>query len=166
MRKIIHIFTTLVVSVIVLLLLAFNATKPFGYVPYVVTSGSMKAIYPVGSLIYVKDIQPEEIVVGDAITFLKDGEHVATHQVYEIDTAAKQFRTQGVSNLDVNGEIIKDATPVDYDTLIGKPVLCIPYLGYVNAFLAQKNGQWLTIGVAAIMIILSMIADEKKERIS
>ena len=106
-----------------------NGPKLFGITPYVITSGSMRAIYPVGSLIYVKDVDPSMINVGDSITFYKDKGIVATHQVYEIDKSAKQFKTQGVSNLDINGEIIKDATPVDFKAVIGKPVFCVPYLG-------------------------------------
>ena len=166
MKRIINTLTTVLIAMVILLLLALNVTKLFGITPYVVTSGSMQAVYPVGSLIYVKDVEPEDVSIGDAITFIKDDEHIATHQVYEIDEAAKQFRTQGVSNLDENGEIIHDATPVDYEALIGKPILGVPLLGYVNLFLAQRTGQFITIGAVAIMIIVSMIVDKEKEKIS
>ncbi len=47
-------------------------------------SGSMELTYHVGALIYVKEVDPSEIQVGDAITFLPSEDTVATHRVVEI----------------------------------------------------------------------------------
>ena len=57
-----------------------------GFTPYAVLSGSMEPAFHVGSLIYVKSVDPEDIKVGDAITFRLSGEDTAaTHRVIEID---------------------------------------------------------------------------------
>lgn len=162
MKRIINIITTVLILISVLLLFAFNGTRFFGYTPYVVTSGSMEPMYPVGSLIYVKEVDPMDIEVGDSITFYKQGESTATHQVYEIDEANKQFRTQGINNFDEKGNILHDAMPVDFNDLVGKPVLCIPKLGIVNAFCTSRTGQVTLIGIAVVMIIVSMIFGEEK----
>ena len=157
MKKFINVITTVIVSIVIILLVLLNATKPFGLTPYVVTSGSMADIYPVGSLIYVKKVDPKDIVIGDAITFYIDNNIVATHQVYQIDEASKEFRTQGVNNLDTNGQIIHDAKPVSFNSLIGKPVFCIPFLGYVNVLMADRVIKLIVIGLAVVMIILNLI---------
>ena len=104
-----------------------------GIKTFVVTSGSMRSIYPVGSLIYVKKVDFNDIVKGDSITFYLD-DIVATHQVYEIDENKKSFRTQGVDNKDDNGNIIKDAALVKYSSVIGKSIFCIYFLGYISKY--------------------------------
>ena len=107
------IISTIVLAVLVILLIAFGGVRLFGLTPYMVTSGSMEPEYPVGSLIYVKEVPPEQIDVGDVITFrLTDGQTVATHQVYEADRAQEEFRTQGINNRDSEGNILHDAEPV------------------------------------------------------
>lgn len=157
MKKLINMITTVIIFLLVVLLLLLNVTKLFGIMPYAVTSGSMRDLYPVGSLIYVKKVDPQDIVVGDSITFNKDNNVVATHQVYEIDEVTREFKTQGINNVDTNGQIIHDASPVSFDSLIGKPVFCIPFLGYVNVLLANSFAKITVIGIAVVMIILSMI---------
>lgn len=125
------IISTIVLAVLVILLIAFGGVRLFGLTPYMVTSGSMEPEYPVGSLIYVKEVPPEQIDVGDVITFrLTDGQTVATHQVYEADRAQEEFRTQGINNRDSEGNILHDAEPVKYTSVLGCPVTVIPYLGY------------------------------------
>ena len=116
MRKCWSVFSTAVLIVLILLLAAFGGVRLAGLTPYMVTSGSMEPEYPVGSLIYVKDVPPEEIVEGDVITFrLTDGRTVATHQVYEVDREQEQFRTQGINNRDSEGNILHDAEPGYYE---------------------------------------------------
>lgn len=107
--KVWNIFADVLLVIALLLVFAFVGAKFIGYTPYVVTSGSMQSIYPVGSIIYVKEAAPQDVQVGDAITFYLSGDTVATHQVWEIDTNQREFRTQGVDNLDENGNIIHDA---------------------------------------------------------
>lgn len=125
------IISTIVLAVLVILLIAFGGVRLFGLTPYMVTSGSMEPEYPVGSLIYVKEVPPEQIDVGDVITFrLTDGQTVATHQVYEADRVQEEFRTQGINNRDSEGNILHDAEPVKYTSVLGCPVTVIPYLGY------------------------------------
>lgn len=153
-----------------ILIVAFTVPKLIGFEPYVVTSGSMEPKYPVGSLIYVESVEPEEISVGDAITFYMEGTKiVATHQVYKIDKQNEQFRTQGINNRDSEGNILQDAFPVSYDSFIGRPVLCIPQLGNVNRFCTTAPGYYLLIIFAVLMSGISFAvdripADEKSKK--
>lgn len=159
----------MIVLVAFILVAAFVGPKFVGIEPYIVTSGSMEPLYPVGSMIYVESVNPEEIAVGDSITFYMEGSQtVATHQVYEVDRQNEQFRTLGINNHDSEGNILHDAFPVDYDSLIGKPVFCIPHLGNINRFCTTAPGYYI-LAVAAILIagvsfVVDRIPEEEKTK--
>ena len=78
------IFTTLLLIAAAVLVALFALPRLFGMQLYVVTSGSMEPKYPVGSLLYVQEVEPEDLKVGDAITFLmEDSDSAATHEIRE-----------------------------------------------------------------------------------
>lgn len=154
-KRFFNVFINLCLVVALIMFAAFTLPQFFGLDIYVVTSGSMEPKYPVGCLLYVKDVDPLKIEVGDSITFyMKDSKVIATHQVYEINYEEEFFRTQGINNLDRDGQIIKDASPVSFNSLIGKPVLSIPVLGYVNLACTRMPGNLilggLILGLAAM----------------
>lgn len=158
-QKTINFLVNLILVLVLLLVIAFAGVRLVGLTPYTVTSGSMASIFPVGSIIYVKNVPPEEVAVGDSITFFLGESTVATHQVWKIDTEEQQFRTQGVDNLDAEGNIQKDASPVPFHKLIGKPVFCIPQLGYVYGIIKTPVGLWMLAGASILTTILSLIAE-------
>lgn len=160
-RKCWNILTTVLLVLAAALLLAFGAPRLFGLQPYVVTSGSMEPEYPVGSLIYVRSVAPEQVQTGDAITFTMPGtDSIATHQVREIDGENRQFYTQGIHNRDENGDIIPDAAPVPFGNLIGKPVLCIPVLGWVNRFCTTPPGIYVLLGILVVVVGTALLLDK------
>ncbi|NCB92340.1 MAG: signal peptidase I [Clostridia bacterium] len=163
------------VSVIIILLLALLAialagVRLFGLQPYSVLSGSMEPTYHTGSLIYVKDADPEDITEGQAITFVMDENlTVATHRVVRNDVTEKKFYTKGDANE------YEDSNPVLYGNLIGTPVYTIPYLGYVSDFVMNSSGRYLVIAGVVVFIILMFTPDvlravskedDKKEKVS
>ena len=156
-------FTWLVVAAAVVLAVLLAGVRVFGLTPYCVLSGSMEPQYKTGSLIYVKHAAPEDVSVGDAITFvLNEDLVVATHQVYQIDRENRCFYTQGIANVDSEGNIQHDPAPVLYENLIGKPVFTIPKLGYVSDYLSTPPGMYVGIGAALIMLILFFLPDMLK----
>lgn len=162
LRKIWNILTTVLVVLVVLLAIALVGVRLFGIRTYAVLSGSMEPTYPTGSLLYVKKVDPQELKVGDAITFLLNEDTAATHRIVEIlpdedDASVLRFRTQGDANKTA------DAVPVHYMNIIGKPVFCIPLLGYVTGFIQQPPGLYLAIGAAAILLILVFLPDLFKD---
>ena len=88
-----------------MLLVAFAGVRLVGLTPYAVLSGSMEPEYPVGSLVYVKAVDPLDVEVGDAITFSLPSGTLVTHQVYQIDAESRAFRTQGIANIASDGSI-------------------------------------------------------------
>lgn len=118
----------------------------------------MEPMYPTGSLICVKKVDPSDIKVNDAITFYMEGSSiVATHQVYEVDEDNQQYRTQGINNRDEEGNIIHDATPVKFSSLIGKPILCIKNLGYINRLITTPPGIYWVITFTILFILIYLI---------
>ena len=145
-----------------LMLAVFLVPQFFGMQSFVITSGSMEPKYPVGSLIFVEQVRPEEICAGDDITFWMQNTRIAaTHQVYQNDAEHRQFRTQGINNFDAEGKVLKDALPVNYDSLIGRAVFCIPYLGSINRFCTTAPGNYLLVGAAIGMSGISFLMEEK-----
>lgn len=169
LRKLWNIFVSVCVVVALLLVAAFYIPVFFGIQTFVVTSGSMEPEIPVGSLVYVEKVKPEDIEVGDSITFfLKNTDVVATHQVYEVDSQNQLFRTQGINNRDENGNILHDAEPVYYDSLIGRMRYCIPILGNINRFCTTAPGYYVlmatVLGIVVISIFIDFIPQQEKSR--
>ena len=153
----------LVIIIEIILVLLFTVPNLFGIKPYVVTSGSMEPKYKVGSMIYVKRFDFNDIKIGDAITFyMKDSTIVATHEVYDIDYQNYMFRTQGINNFDENGNIIHDAIPVSYANVIGKPILNISHLGTLYNYIAKAPGLYIVIGGTGLIVLISFLLDKKK----
>jgi signal peptidase len=125
-----------------------------GLRPMCVLSGSMEPTYHTGSLIYVKPCAPEDVRVGDAITFvLNEDLDVVTHRVISIDAENEHFYTQGDAN------DAPDGAPVYFKNLIGRPVFTIPYLGYVSHWVSNPPGMYLAIAIAIVLVVLAFLPD-------
>ncbi len=158
MRRFSNILTGIVLVVAALLLVAFFGVRVAGLTPYAVLSGSMEPVYPTGSLIYTREADPSDIAVGDAITFELESGTLVTHQVYEVDEQNAQFRTQGIANIDSDGNIVHDALPVPYSRVVGVPVACIPCLGYLNAIITGPQGLFVLGACIFVLIALNLAA--------
>lgn len=148
-------FSTVLVSVVVLLALLLAGTRIIGLTPYTVLSGSMEPTYHVGSIIYVKDVKPTELKVGDPLTFRLSGGTIATHRIIEVlneGTAEPSFRTKGDANKHSDG-----VTPAS--AIIGKPVFSIPYLGYFSNFLQKPQGIICVVGCTAVVLVISNMVE-------
>lgn len=133
-----------------------------GYETFAVLSGSMEPYYHVGSVVFVdKSAAPEEVKVGDPITFTKTDSLVATHRVIEIDNDKREFKTKGDANE------TEDASPVSFDQLVGKAGVSIPLLGYISIYMKTRKGMFGIAAVFIIIILLQLIPElvkpEKKE---
>ena len=148
MKKVWNVISAILVGVMVVLAILLVGVRLAGVQPYAVLSGSMSPSFPVGALIYVKPAQPQEVRVGDPITFNLDGATVvATHRVISIDTENGCFYTKGDANESPDG------APVYFDHLIGIPVFSIPLLGYFSNFITTLPG--LIIAIATVLAIVA-----------
>ena len=153
-RKIWNVVYSVIVAVVVLLAVAFVGVRVVGLQPFTVLSGSMEPTYHTGSLIYVKSVEPQDVHVGDPITFvLNEDLVVATHRVIEIDAENERFYTKGDANESADG------SPVHFNNLIGVPVFTIPLLGYVANFVTNPPGMYIALAGVAVLLLLTFVPD-------
>ena len=170
-KKIWDVTASVLGGVVVIFAVLLIGVRLFGIQVYSVISGSMEPEYPVGALIYVKEVKPSEVEVGDVITFVLSNETPATHRVIAIDKDAQLFYTQGDANYQINEEtgekVYMEDPPVHFNNLIGKPVFKIPVLGYIAYYIQHPPGMYIAIAAGAILLILVFLPDlfksEKKE---
>lgn len=156
--KCLKIFSGILIGISVLLCILLVGVKILGFEVYTVLSGSMEPEYRTGSVIYVKSVEPEELKVGDVITYKLTAESNATHRIIEIvpDGNAPNtlyFRTKGDAN------DTEDAALVHEQNVIGKPIFTIEYLGYIANFVQNPPGRYLSIAIGLILIIIVFMID-------
>lgn len=122
----------------------------FGYRYYTILTPSMSPTYNVGDMIFVQLKGPEDINVGDVITFnpSQDSDAYLTHRVTEkhVDyqgTGVTCFRTRG----DANDS--EDSFLIESDRVIGTVNFGIPYLGFVVRFIQLR---WYIVLPIVIMV--------------
>ena len=163
LKKIWNIVSTVLVVVVVVFAVLLVGLRFVGVQVYSVISGSMEPEYPVGSLIYVKEVDAYEVEVGDVITFVLSNDMPATHRVIDIDYETQHFYTRGDANYSIDeatGEKIYTEDPaVHFKNLIGKPVFMIPLLGYVAYYIQHPPGMYIALAVGAIILALAFLPD-------
>ncbi len=147
--------SNVLVILVVVLAVLFHGLQLFGLKPYSVLSGSMESVYPTGSLLYIKNVEPETLDIGDVITYKMSGGILCTHRIIEIvpdenDPGTIRFRTKGDEN--------SMADPlVDREDVVGKAVFCIPLLGYLATYIMYPPGKYIAITVAIALILIEMM---------
>ena len=166
-KKIWNWLTTVLVVLVVILAILLVGARLVGLQVFTVLSGSMEPTYHVGSLVYVKKVDPFQLKSGDVITFMLDEDTVATHRVVEVvqdeeDASVIRFRTKGDANEAEDGSL------VHYRNVIGTPVFTIPKLGYLANYIQHPPGTYVAISAGAILLLLVFIpdlfSDDKKEQ--
>lgn len=141
-----------------------------GATPLTVLTASMSPAYPPGTLIIIQEVEPEDIKIGDPITFqIKSGDPtVVTHRVIGIGhnaTGDLNFVTKGDNNGAADGE------PVRPEQIKGKIWYSIPYLGWLNT-LMNGNNRAIIVPILAGALLLyagymfasSLVSKARKKR--
>ena len=150
--------SVLLTAVLAALAVLLVGVRVLGLTPYTVESGSMEPQYPVGSLIYVQKVDPASVMTGQAITFVMNGtDQTGTHAVYRIDAAARQFYTHGIANIGPDGAVLPDAAPVPFEALLGRPVFCIPLLGYLAGWLSTAPGRCVIAALLLAALVFGLL---------
>ena len=157
-KKVWNVVSTVLVVLVVLLAVALVGVRLVGLNTYVVLSGSMEPTYHTGSLLYVKSVDPQDLRVGDPITFMLNEDTVATHRIIEIlpdeeDSSVLRFRTKGDANQAADGELVY------YKNVVGTPVFSIPYLGYVAEYIRRPPGTYALVAVVALLLFLLILPE-------
>lgn len=157
-KKAWNIITTVIVAIVVIAAVLLVCVRLIGLQVFSVLSGSMEPTYHVGSVIYVKKVDPFEIEEGQVITFMMNDDVVATHRVVGVvpdddDPSTIRFRTKGDANT------AEDNNLVHYKNVIGVPVFTVPYLGYVANYIQNPPGTYIVVSAAAVLLMLMFIPD-------
>jgi len=156
--KVMNTIGTVLIVLVMAVVLPLTVPKLFGYQEFSILTGSMQDVYPVGTAVYVKETAPEEIGIGDVITFTmgSGSDLVTTHRVVSVDLTNRQFITKGDSNES------EDSYPVSFDRLVGRVAFSIPALGAVSGYLHSVGGMMSCAAVFALAVVLWICADRIK----
>ena len=171
------------VSMLVSMKKNFGVPSVFGYSFLYVATDSMVGdkpdSLPVGSGIIIEDVPPEEIEVGDVITFYyatlgAPDTHRVTNIIYDDDGQVRTFQTRGDN---ANAEIASSGETFSVDNYIGKMVYHSvsfgTFLTYVSPQVPSEHNHatWLfplliltPLAIAAIYTIASTAVQMRKER--
>lgn len=133
--------------------------KLLGYEVYTVQSGSMEPTYRVGSVVIVDtDIVPEEIGIGDPVTFQLEKGILVTHRIIGIDPENGSLQTKGDANED------PDIASVFFEQIIGKVIGTIPFVGYFPLYIRTPKGIFLfSIYICSLILLQTIPAIVRKE---
>ncbi len=123
---------------------------------YVVLTGSMEPTIMTRDVVITKKPDEGTLKKGDVITFKSTDARfygmVITHRIVDVyqdaTTHEYTYRTKG----DFNN--VSDDALVSYDNILGKVILRIPKLGYVQYFLATKGG-WIFVILIPCLVVIS-----------
>lgn len=153
LRKICKILNNIIIAILIVLVLVMFAPRLFGWQNLAVLSGSMEPNISVGSMIIVKNVNPEELEAGDIITFQVSDSTLVTHRVVENNVETQKITTKGDAN-DVN-----DGNPVSYSNVIGELFISIPLLGYLSIYMQSTLGIAILCGVVFVLLLLNYLPD-------
>lgn len=161
-KKIWNSVSWVLIGLILAVVMLTAGVRIIGLQPYAVLSGSMEPNYHVGSLVYIKSVAPDDIKVGDTITFKLSGSAVATHRVASIDKTAKTFVTKGDANAD------NDHSAVNFSDVYGRVSFTVPLLGFLTQYLQTLSGKIVVACAIIILLILIYLPEllDKAEKTS
>lgn len=154
----------LFVALVVLLVVVFASggqRSLFGYYYFSVLTTSMQADIPQGSLVFVKQVDPATIQVGDDITFMQEGDKIITHRVIEVlenygTNGERAFRTKGTANEMADQDVVYDVN------VLGKVISHIEDLGATMLYI-QKNA--VLFGILLVGLLLFIFFVKKALRV-
>lgn len=137
-----------------------------GGIPLTILSGSMEPTLPVGSLAVVLPVEPDDVQVGDIVTYLPnpDDPTAITHRVTAID-----HHTDGGHTFTMQGDANATAdAPVIDRQVRGVVWYAVPLLGYLNSAVNGHDVPWSVYLVAgaffawAILLWSRSLRDRKR----
>lgn len=162
------ILVILVLLVVITQRLSNNEISLGGYRIYNTATGSMIPEYEIGDILISKEVKPEEIQIGDDITYMSREKStygkLITHSVVDIkqENGEYKFVTRGIANSANDPEISEGQI---YGKIVYKPVI----LSFINKLIRNIYAFYFLIIVPMAIIIARMLANyiinrEEKKR--
>ncbi|AOT70185.1 signal peptidase I [Geosporobacter ferrireducens] len=123
----------------------------FGFKPLKVLTGSMEPVLKPGDMVVTRETEPEEIQIGDVLTYRIEGNTLVTHRVIGIveENGIVKFRTKGDANNTEDQELIEGKQA------IGTMAFKIPGGGMIADFAKTGRGFLLFILLPIFLLIVS-----------
>lgn len=142
LKKIFRVFVCVILTVvlfynatiIVKTILNPNQTPSFlGFKTYIIVSGSMEPDYNIGDMVIVKEVEENNLEVGDIISY-RDGQKVVTHRIVkrDIENGNVRYVTKGDHNN------VEDNIILTMDSIEGKVIGKLTGMGKVVLFMRNK----------------------------
>lgn len=143
-----RILMVLSTAAVVILVGVLTLPKLFGYVPYVVTSGSMEPSINTGAVAFV-NTHDTEAFTGEVVAFTTGDGAVVLHRLVGYDSETDTYTTKGDAN------DVEDQLPLEREAIIGTYTMQVPRLGYFVAKLESRSFKIgnVTIPAAAAIIV-------------
>lgn len=162
LKKICGFLSTILLIVLFALAVLLIGPTLMGMKSMAVLSGSMEPNIPVGSIVYVDDVEPSTLQTGDVITYSISGSTMVTHRVVEVDAENRSIITKGDANE------VEDGAPVAFSQVVGKMKLHVPLLGYISIYIRTPLGIAAACGVLIVVVLLTFLPEvfKKEEKVS
>ena len=155
--RILRVLGNLLIAIVLIIAIPIAIPKLFGLQEYNVISGSMEPTISVGSIVYVKGQNWNQLSEGDIIAF-ESGASVVTHRIKEMHNDTMTITTKGDANN------VADFNDVDFSNVIGRVVAHFPVFGLIAAWLSETVGKIVAAMVLIVGAILSFVADKKETK--
>lgn len=136
--------------VVALALLLIVVPKATGSTPLTVLTSSMEPTLPPGTLIIVRPITPDEIRIGDVVTYqIRSGQPgVITHRVTAISSSSAGGRTFTFTG---DNNSVADADQVLPVQIQGRLWYSVPWIGWVNNAVNGQSRSWIVPIIAGLL---------------
>lgn len=134
----------------------------FGYRLFAVATGSMVPDYNINDVLAIKEVNHNELKIGDDITYLGKKQDVSgkivTHRIIDITEkdGKKTYLTKGINNE------VEDPTIGD-NQIYGKVVGKVPVVTQINHIVKNQYGFFFLIFLPLVIVIFLEIADTVTE---
>lgn len=131
---------------ILALSLGLVAARVAGYSSLIVTGRSMEPTIPVGAIVLVRPIAPDDVRIGDVVT-MRGSAGLITHRVIGIERgrAGREFTLQGDANP------VPDVERIAFVDRAGLVVAAVPHVGVV---VAHSRAYWRAAVIASGALLM------------
>lgn len=153
LKKICNFFSSFIFIILLLIALVMFVPNILGYKSFAVISGSMEPNIHVGSIVYAKEADFNDLKVDDIISYQLSSDTMVTHRIVSIDNEKQTVVTKGDAN------DVEDSASVSKENIIGKVAFSIPLLGYISLNVKTPLGILVICGIVAVLILLNFLPD-------
>lgn len=136
--------------------------KALGWQGVIILTGSMEPALETGGVAFVDPVKPEDIGVGDIMTFTRpSSDQQVTHRVVAVvaTNSGPRFRTKGDANDIPDGWVVESAQ------VVGKVRFALPHLGgFVELLVGNRRALGLAMAVPALYLVVDDVRRSRAKR--